>query len=93
MNLAMLQHFFSADLRSRIIDKCPILPFEPAPEFWRHAEIMAWIDQQQYTGKWLALDDAVDEFPPNFEQLIICDRAIGIDVKVINELTTRIHYD
>lgn len=93
MSLALLQQFFSADLRSRIIDKCPILPFEPAPEFWRYAEIMAWIDQQQYRGKWLALDDAVDEFPPNFEQLIICDRAIGIDECVINELTKRILCD
>jgi len=90
MDLEDLQHIFSADLHHRIIDKCPLVPWEPEPEFWRHAEIMAWITQEKYTGPWLALDDAVSEFPPDFEQLVICEREIGINEAVINELTTRV---
>lgn len=90
MDLEVLQHIFSEDLHSRIIDKCPIALSEPEPEFWRHAEIMAWINLNQYAGNWLALDDTSYEFPPEFAQLVLCDREIGIDESIIKELTTRI---
>ena len=89
MDLEVLQHIFSEDLRSRIIDACPEIAREPEPEFWRHAEIMAWINLNHYSGQWLALDDAGYEFPPEFPQLVVCDREIGIDESIIKELTTR----
>lgn len=89
MDLEILQHIFSEDLHSRVIDACPIVPSEPDPEFCRHAEIMAWIKKNNYQGNWLALDDTGYEFPPEFPQLVLCDREIGIDKAIIEELTAR----
>lgn len=89
MSVEKLQSFFSEDIRPRIIDKCPLLPWEPEPEFWRYEEIMAWIKQTNYQGKWLALDDAVHEFPPNFDLLVACDRNVALDQSVLGELTDR----
>lgn len=89
MSVEKLESFFSADIRPRIIDKCPQLPWEPEPEFWRYEEIMAWIKQTNYQGKWLALDDAVHEFPPNFDLLVVCDHEVALDQRVLKELTDR----
>ena len=89
MDLEILQHIFTEDLHSRIIDACPEIAKVPEPEFWRHAEIMAWINLNQYTGQWLALDDAGYEFPPEFQQLVLCESGIGIDESIIKELTKR----
>jgi hypothetical protein len=91
MDLETLLHIFSKDLHQRIIDKCPIVNANPhPPEFWRYEEIMAWIIENAYTGKWLALDDANYEFPPNFEQLIPCDRQIGIDEEILELLSEKL---
>lgn len=90
MDLNKLRSFFSADIRHRVIDKCPLVAYEPKPEFWRHAEIMAWIEGSGYKGPWLAIDDAVHEFPDKFAQLVICKPHIGIDEKVIKVLTEKV---
>lgn len=89
MDLEDLQHIFSRDIRHRVIDKCPIIPSDQATEHWRHAEIMAWIENAKYAGPWLALDDAVDAFQEDCYQLVICESEIGIDDSVIQELTNR----
>jgi len=89
LNIEQLREFFSHDLRSRIISKCPSVPSEPEPEFWRHAEIMAWVDANGYKGQWIALDDATYEFPSDFLQLVPCNLYVGIDASVISELTRK----
>lgn len=89
MSVEKLQSFFSEDIRPRIIDKCPQLPWEPEPDFWRHEEIMAWIKKTNYQGKWLAIDDSSHEFPPNFELLIVCNPEVALDQRVLEELTDR----
>ncbi|MBC7751144.1 MAG: hypothetical protein H7Z73_05415 [Candidatus Saccharibacteria bacterium] len=90
MDIDVLKHIFAKDLRDRVIGKCPILPAKTEPLFWRHAEIVAWITQENYTGKWIALDDMENAFPADCSQLVLCDQEIGIDDEVINELTRRI---
>lgn len=89
LSIEQLREFFSSDLQSRIISKCPSVLSDPEPEFWRHAEIMAWIDVTGYAGQWLALDDTSYEFPNELLQLVLCDRDVGIDDSVISELTRK----
>ena len=90
MDLSKLRSYFSDDIRHRVIDKCPLVAHDPKPEFWRHAEIMAWIEVNGYGGSWLAIDDADKEFPAQFGQLVLCKPHIGIDDKVIKVLTEKV---
>lgn len=90
MSLDVLKAIFSADLHDRVIDKCPIIEFIGTEELWRHKEIMEWIRINEYTGHWLALDDRVSAFPKSLYQLIACQTKIGIDSKVLEELTKKV---
>ena len=68
-----LKSHFSPALRERIIDVTPTLE----PNWLHHArflEISAWIDQNDYWGDWLALDDQYGEFPQIGEGLDIQER-------------------
>lgn len=92
-DLPSLQAYFSEDIRPRIIG---VTPFTEAPPFpgceWfiiakvRHAEIMQWIKDNNYTGSWLALDDAYNEFPDDCPQLIECITEIGFGPRVADHL-------
>jgi hypothetical protein len=73
---------FSPDVRSRILGMTPIVKLGS-----RHHEIQAWIEANGYTGRWLALDDARDEFPAQCRQLIACDTKTGLDKAVLTQLT------
>jgi hypothetical protein len=86
MKLDKLQQLFNTDLRHRIIDTCPILTRDQEYEYYRYAEILAWIRQTKYTGKWIALDDVAKNFPPDFAQLVLCQKEVGIDAHAIQAL-------
>lgn len=89
MDIDGLKLLFSSDLRERVIGKCPTVPSDPEPEFWRYEEIMAWIRETGYVGPWVALDDTGWEFPDDLGQLVLCDRAIGINDKTLEELSNK----
>ena len=68
-----LKSHFSPAFRERIIDVTPTLE----PNWLHHArflEISAWIEQNDYWGDWLALDDQYGEFPQIGEGLDIQER-------------------
>jgi len=90
MTIEKLRKLFSEDIRHRVVDVCPNLPREKEFEFIRHAEILAWLENSQHQGPWLALDDAAHLFPPSCKELIVCQRDIGIDTHVIEVLTARL---
>lgn len=94
MGMDVLKAIFSADLRDRIIDKCPTIEFVGHQEYWRYMEIMEWMEINQYKGAWLALDDMDTAFPKGLPQLVACQTKIGIDSKILTELTEKIiNYD
>ena len=69
-NLEQLRLRFSPDIAARIIGVTPAL--EPSwQEYARFLEISAWIEQNDYCGDWLALDDQYGEFPQIGEGLDI----------------------
>lgn len=90
ISLDVLKAIFSADLHDRVIDKCPIIEFIGTEELWRHKEIMEWIGVNEYKGPWLALDDMESAFPKGLPQLVTCQTKIGIDSKVLKELSKKV---
>jgi len=92
MKLDVLKDIFSADLQERIIDKCPILPFDTLENehHWRYKEIMAWIAINKYEGPWVAVDDAVDAFPQRHPNLVACKQQVGLTQFVLDRLTEKV---
>lgn len=86
MSLPDLKAFFSEKIRNKILGVTPTLDDEISA-YWRYEEIRLWIKRNQYAGNWLAIDDAVQEFPPACPQLIACDAQRGFDASVANELS------
>ncbi|MES2730000.1 MAG: HAD domain-containing protein [Pseudomonadota bacterium] len=96
-DLEGLRHYFSEDIRPRIIG---MTPFTETPAYMsdsdfilgvvRYKEILLWIEQNKYEGPWLALDDAWREFPDPCEQLIRCETEIGFDSHVESMLVQRL---
>lgn len=60
--LRRLAQIFSDDIRHRVIDTTPVLGGD-APDFLRYREIRAWLNLHPAVSRWVALDDAVDDFP------------------------------
>jgi hypothetical protein len=89
MDLDDMKQLFSEDLRERVISVCPDVSAKPKPFYWRYEEIQAWVNQSGYEGHWLALDDAVNEFPDGFEGLVICESSVGITDDAISDLTAK----
>jgi hypothetical protein len=89
MDLENMRQLLSEDLRERVIGVCPDVNAKPQPFYWRHEEIVAWVNQHQYEGNWLALDDAVNDFLEGLERLVICESSVGITDEVISDLTAK----
>ena len=85
MPLQTLKEFFSESVRNRIIDITPTIDDEISP-YWRYEEIRLWVRQNNYEGRWLAVDDAIHEFPPLCKQLISCDTQYGFNAEVAEKL-------
>lgn len=94
--IEQLRGWFSEDIRPRVIG---ITPFISEPDErtgfilaqTRHAEILEWIAQNKYGGPWVALDDAVNEFPDPCLTLIPCRTEFGFCA--IEELKLRAYLD
>lgn len=94
MGMDVLKAIFSTDLQDRIIDKCPVVEFIGQQAYWRYLEILQWIQNNNYSGKWLAIDDMASAFPKDFKKLVACKSNIGIDESVLAELTNKVtNYD
>jgi hypothetical protein len=89
MSLHVLKELFSASVRGRVIDITPTIDNEISG-YWRYEEIRLWVRLHRYEGGWLAIDDAVHEFPPECQQLIACDIRYGFDAHVAEKLKTAI---
>lgn len=80
----------SDDIKPRIIGMTPFTDTIAEYECWekffiqktRHAEILLWIEQNAYTGSWVALDDSWREFPDPCQQLIRCETELGLTTEV-----------
>jgi HAD domain in Swiss Army Knife RNA repair proteins len=69
-NLDQLRAHFSADIAKRIVGVTPTL-MPTWQEYARFLEISAWIEQNDYWGDWIAIDDQYGEFPQVGEGLDI----------------------
>lgn len=82
-DLETLQSYFSKDIRGRVIGVTPIAEKVGESGFLlattRHGDILKWIEQNAYTGAWVALDDDVKGFPDPCLQLVACEQLIGFD--------------
>lgn len=67
-----------------------VTPDAHLSNFPRLGEILEWIRTNGYQGKWLAIDDAFDEFPDLHPNLFLCDRKVGLDNQSIIQLRSRI---
>jgi hypothetical protein len=83
---AEITSFFSDDAQPCLIDKTPILPGAD-----RYAEILAWLNQNQCHGTWVALDDSEKEFPSDCKQLCLCDTATGFDEVAVQRLASSVN--
>ncbi len=86
LTLDELREPFSADIACRIVGVTPLL--EGA---LRHGEIMRYLElHATHATDWVALDDAVVEFPRGCPYLILCDPRTGLTDAVARELERRL---
>jgi hypothetical protein len=84
--MSELRAVVSADIAARIVGATPPPDDEP-----RHAEIMRYLKQHAtHATEWVAVDDAVEEFPRGCPYLIRCDARSGLTDTVARELGTRL---
>lgn len=90
-----MRHYFSKDLRDRVIGMTPEPPLENVPEhlsdYTRHAECVAWLAQHRPAGEpWLAIDDMAEDFAPRCRQLLLIDGWVGLDAESAARLLLRL---
>jgi hypothetical protein len=95
--IEQLRGWFSEDIRPRVIGITPFISeCDERTGFiiaqTRHAEILEWIEQNKYSGPWVALDDAVNQFPEGCGQLIACQTETGFDVHAAAELRAYVRF-
>lgn len=78
-----LTEYFSPSLRQRFIGVTPVSPGGPGSR-WR--EIRAWLSEQGFGGRWVALDDDATLFPPGCAELVRCDTARGLRKTQLDEM-------
>jgi uncharacterized protein len=81
-----LRGLFSPDIAARVVGATPSLP-----ESSRHAEIMRYLEQHAtHTTAWIAIDDAIFEFPRGCPYLVACSGRTGLTPDVAQELARRL---
>lgn len=70
----VIREFFSEDVREKVIGMTPVLECGN-----RYEEIQAWLKENDCEGRWIALDDARDDFPRDCSQLFLCETVRGFD--------------
>lgn len=86
--LDVITALFSDDIQPRILGTTPLGDGEKP--YSRFEEIKGWLRQSGHFGAWLALDDAVAEFPVNTPQLVPCITSVGFDDQVARLLVSKI---
>ena len=84
-----LRSRFSRDIAERIIGTTQLwVPGEPQN---RYQEILAFVAKNRLQDtSWLALDDAVEDFPADFPNLIPCDGWLGLTEETVVLLESRL---
>ena len=84
-----LRSRFSRDIAERIIGTTQLwVPDEPQN---RYQEILAFVAKNRLQDtSWLALDDAVEDFPADFPNLIPCDGWLGLTEETVVLLESRL---
>jgi hypothetical protein len=86
-SLEQLKANFSNDIRPRIAGFTPLLEGD-MPRI-RHDEIQHYLARLAAPpGSWIAVDDAILEFPKGFRNLILCDPNVGFDHRAAIRLQT-----
>lgn len=91
--LERLRERFSEDIRVRIISITPLIDLNEGggPRPTREDEIAQWmVENNQQSEDWLALDDAVWQFPTTRHRVIGCVSYRGFDDKVADALRKRL---
>jgi hypothetical protein len=84
--LRELASIFSNDIRPRIIDTTPTLS-DTTSDYLRYREIREWLNLHSTVSRWVALDDAVEDFPHSKRgNLIFTNPDIGLESGVISRL-------
>lgn len=73
--------YFDYRIRHQFIGVTPTVqePWPPYVKHERHKEILKYCEDANYTGPWVAIDDAADLFKPDLENLVVTDGNIGLD--------------
>lgn len=80
-----MRDWFSDDVRHRIVGVTPVLAGQP-----RVAEVLAHRASSGRLDPFLVIDDAVDQFPENWESLLACNPNSGLDLAKRTELRLRL---
>lgn len=85
-SLKSLAGMFAEDIRPRIIDVTPMLD-AGATDYSRYREIKAWLRDHPEISQWVALDDAIEDFPYGKRMnVIFTDPDIGLEQESIDLL-------
>ena len=88
--LEALQAMFSPDIAARIIGVTGIAHPEGAPSS-RYERIRAFLSHiGEAHVRWIAVDDAAHEFPPDCVELLLCDSERGLDEQTLERLRKRL---
>lgn len=90
LSLTELREVFREEFQSRIISKCLNSSKNTSIEYARYEEILQWIYYNDYQGQWVAIDDAANEFPPNFPKLILTDSNVGLTTELLDQVTAKL---
>lgn len=74
----------------KVIGVTPSIKGQVPNDFYRLAEIVAWLDASGHQDNWLAIDDAEDEFPYGYPNLFLCDGLRGLDGAALQALQLRL---
>lgn len=84
--LKSLISIFSEDIQPRIIGATPILN-DIDTVYQRYREIKSWLSRHPEINRWVALDDAADDFPQNKGlNGVFTDPNVGLEKSDIDSL-------
>ncbi len=85
-SLKSLVGVFSEDIQPRVIGATPILD-DSATDYLRYREIREWLNKHPVISRWVALDDAVEDFPHGRRMnVVFTDPDVGLEQEAINSL-------
>lgn len=84
--LKSLVGVFSEDIQPKVIGATPILG-DSTTEYLRYREIREWLNNHPVISRWVALDDAAEDFPHGKRtNVVFTDPDVGLERETINSL-------